>query len=144
MKLKIDTETLIEEFFEDTRLFGIMAPVKDYVFSRNVNLFLNHNFRINHNMEIKLVKKERQYHFAIFEYAVSGCCMVHYIYNNRHDGEFLLPEFKNLDFLWLAKGEPMSNDEANVLSQSLKMIPGVQLVTEMTDERFRNKQYLIF
>ncbi len=30
MKLKIDNETLAQEFFEDALLLGIVAPVKDY------------------------------------------------------------------------------------------------------------------
>ena len=89
-------------------------------------------------------KKDRNYFFPIYEFPVSGCCMVHYLYNNRDDGEYLLPEFKHLDYLWLAKGEPMEADEVQVLQQSLKLLPSVQLVTEMTNEKIKNKQFLIF
>ena len=32
MKLKIDNELLAEEFFEDTFLLGIMAPVESHQF----------------------------------------------------------------------------------------------------------------
>ncbi len=69
--------------------------------------------------------------------------MVHYLYNNQYDGEFLLPEFKHLDFLWLAKGEEMRNEESQALQQSLKLLPFVQLVNEMTNEKIKNKQHLI-
>ena len=144
MKLKIDTETLIEEFFESTKLFGIVAPVKDYVFSWHINQNLGYNFRINHSIEIQLKKKDRHYFFPIYEYCVPGCCMVHYLYNNRHDGEYLLPEFKHLDYLWLAKGEVMNSDEVSMLQQSLRLLPSVQLVNEMTNEKIKNKQFLIF
>lgn len=144
MKLKIDTETLIEDFFDSTRLFGIVAPVKDYLFSWQINRMLGHNFRVNHGIEIQLKKKDRNYFFPIYEYPVSGCCMVHYLYNNQDDGEYLLPEFKHLDYLWLAKGEHMEKDEVQVLQQSLRLIPQVQLVTEMTNEKIKNKQFLIF
>jgi len=144
MKLKIDTETLIEEFFDTTRLLGIVAPVKDYVFSWHINQHLGYNFRINHGIEIQLKKKDRNYFFPIYEYKVAGCCMVHYLYNNQHDGEYLLPEFKHLDYLWLAKGETMEPGEVHSLQQSLKALPSVQLVTEMTNEKIKNKQFLIF
>ena len=70
--------------------------------------------------------------------------MVQYLYNNQDDGEYLLPEFKHLDYLWLAKGESMESEEAKMLEQSLKLLPAVQLVTEMTDEKIKNKQFLIF
>ena len=32
MKLKLDMEEMAEAFFEDTRLLGIVAPIKDYQF----------------------------------------------------------------------------------------------------------------
>ncbi|NOU38650.1 MAG: IPExxxVDY family protein [Ferruginibacter sp.] len=144
MKLKIDTEILVEEFFEDTCLFGIVAPVKDYLFSWNINQILGFNFKINHSMEIQLRKKERNYFFSIYEYVVPGCPLIHYLYNNQNDGEYLLPEFKHLDYLWLAKGEEMKKNEINTLQQSIKLLPLVQLVTEMTNDKIKNKQYLIF
>jgi hypothetical protein len=144
MKLKIDTETLIEEFFESTCLLGIVAPVKDYLFSWHINQAMGYHFTLNHSIEIQLRKKERNYFFSIYEYAVQGTNMVHYLYNNEDDGEYLLPEFKHLDFLWLAKGEEMSKEEVSALQKSLKILPSVQLVTEMTDEKIKNKQFLIF
>ena len=143
MKLKIDNQTLIEDFFDCTRLLGIVAPVKDYVFSWHINQTLGYKFRINNSLEIQLQKKERNYFFSVYEYQVPGSCMVHYLYNNQDDGEFLLPEFKHLDFLWLAKGEHIENEELQVLQQSLKVLPFVQLVNEMTNEKIKNKQHLI-
>lgn len=143
MKLKIDNETLAQEFFEGCRLLGIVAPVKDYQFTWQINQVMGFKFRINNGLEIQLRKKERNYFFCIYEYEVPGCCMVHYLYNNQYDGEYLLPEFKHLDFLWLVKGEEMADDELSGLQQSLKMLPGVQLVNEMTHEKIKNKQHLI-
>ena len=143
MKLKIDNETLVEEFFECTRLLGIVAPVKDYQFTWHVNQILGFKFRANNSLEIQLKKKERNYFFPIYEYNVPNCTMVHFLYNNQDDGEYLLPEFKHLDFLWLIKGEEMENDELNSLLQSIKLLPGVQLVNEMTHEKIRNKQHMI-
>jgi len=143
MKLKIDNETLVEEFFECTRLLGIVAPVKDYQFSWLINQALGFRFRLNNSLEIQLRKKERNYFFSIYEYKVPGCCMVHYLYNTQYDGEYLLPEFKHLDFLWLVTGEEMSDEEMGTLQQSLRSLPAVQLVNEMTHEKIKNKQHLI-
>lgn len=143
MKLKIDNETLAEEFFEYSRLLGIVAPIKDYLFTWHINQMLGYNFRINNNLEIQLRKKDRNYFFSIFEYKVPGCCMVHYLYNNQYDGEYLLPEFKHLDFLWLIKGEELNKEEFQFLQLSLRLLPSVQLVNEMTHEKIKNKQHLI-
>ncbi len=144
MKLKIDNETLAEEFFDSTRLLGIVAPLKDYVFTWHINQNLGYHFRINNSLEIQLRKKERNYFFSIYEYPVPSSCMVHYLYNNECDGEYLLPEFKHLDFLWLIKYDEISDEELQTLVQVLKNIPAVQLVTEMTNEKIKNKQHLIF
>ncbi len=144
MKLKIDNETLAEEFFESSHLFGIVAPVKDYLFTWHINQRMGFKFRINNGLEIQLRKKERNYFFSIYEYEVPGCCLVHYLYHNQYDGEYLLPEFKHLDFLWLIKGEEIDRQELNNLQQSIKLLPAVQLVNEMTHEKIKNKQHLIF
>src|SRR4249920_1365908 len=143
-KLKIDNEALAEEFFEDSLLLGIVAPLKDYQFSWQLNQLLGFSFRVNNDIEIQLTKKQRKYFFSIYEYAVPSITRMYYLYNNQHDGEYLLPEFKHLDFLWLTKGDPLSAEDLNILLQSIRSLPGVQLVTEMTNEKIKNKQHLIF
>ena len=50
MKLKIDNEALAEEFFEDSVLLGIVAPVKDYQFSWQLNQLLGLDFRVNNDI----------------------------------------------------------------------------------------------
>lgn len=143
MKLKLDLEDLIEEFFENSRLLGIVAPLKDYSLVWNINQLLGYNFILNHSLELQFKKKSRNYFFSIYEYQIPSSDMVHYLYNNQHDGEYLLPEFKHLDFLWLAKGEEINTLEVQKLQQSIKYLPSVQLVTEMTNEKIKNKQSLI-
>ena len=66
MKLKIDNETLAQEFFEDAILLGIVAPIKDYQFSWQLNQLLGFNFRVNNDIEIQLKKKQRKYFFSIY------------------------------------------------------------------------------
>ena len=143
-KLKIDNEALAEGFFEDSMLLGIVAPIKDYQFSWQLNQILGFNFRVNNDIEIQLTKKQRKYFFSIYEYPVPSITLVHYLYNNQFDGEYLLPEFKHLDFLWLIKGDVVAADDLSSLIQAIRSLSGVQLVTEMTNEKIKNKQHLIF
>lgn len=144
MKLKIDNEELAQEFFENSLLLGIVAPVKDYQFSWQLNQILGFDFRINNDIEIQLAKKQRQYFFSVYEYAIPAVSITHYLYNNQFDGEYLLPEFKHLDFLWLIRGGVPPTEDVKQLMQSIRSLPGVQLVTEMAGEKIKNKQYLIF
>jgi hypothetical protein len=143
MKLKIDNDLIAEEFFENSFLMGIVSPVKDYLFTWHVNQKLGFNFRINNGFEIQLLKKKRNYFFSVYEYKEPGDAIVHLLYNNQNDGEYLLPEFKHLDFLWLIKGEEITREKTSILLQSIRYLPSVQLVNEMTNEKIKNKQHLI-
>jgi hypothetical protein len=144
MKLKIDNESIAQEFFEDALILGIVAPVKDYQFCWQLNQALGFDFRMNNDFEIQLTKKQRKYFFSIYEFKVPSITLSHYLYNNQFDGEFLLPEFKHLDFVWLIKGDSFDQEELKALIQSIKSLNGVQLVMEMTNEKIKNKQHLIF
>jgi 23S rRNA U2552 (ribose-2'-O)-methylase RlmE/FtsJ len=66
------------------------------------------------------------------------------LYNNKYDGEYLLPEFKHIDFLWLFKGDMVSDTTVNETVKELRNIHGVQLVNELTNAHIRNKGHLIF
>lgn len=144
LKLSINNHDLAEAFFEETRLLGIMAPMKDYLFCWQLNSLLGLDFRINHELEIGLKKKKRDYFFSIFEYHEPTGSLSHYLYNNEFEGEYLLPEFKHLDFLWLLKDDPVSDEELQQIITPVRGIAGVQLVVELTNEKIKNKEHLVF
>lgn len=65
MKLKIDNESIAQEFFENAVLLGIVAPIKDYLFSWHLNQIFGFNFRVNTDIEIQLSKQQRKYFFYL-------------------------------------------------------------------------------
>jgi hypothetical protein len=99
---------------------------------------------LNNDIEIQLFKKKRNYFFPVFEHQQLHHSLVHYLYNNKFDGEYLLTEFKHIDFLWLFKGEMVPDFLVNEIVQGLRKIYGVQLVNELTNEKIKNKGHLIF
>lgn len=143
-KLSLNTQDLTDEFFDDTRLLGIMAPVKDYQLCWQLNSATGMDFRMNNDIEIQLTKKKRNYFFAVYEYGEPTGSLCHYLYNNQFDGEYLLPEFKHLDFLWLMKGDTVSDAALQEMISLLRSISGVQLVVELTNEKVKNKEHLVF
>ena len=144
MKFSIDNSALAEDFFSDTKVLGIVAPVKDYRFCWLLNQALGCDFRLNSDVEIQLAKKNRHFFFSVYDYGETGTSLVHYIYNNQFEGEYLLPEFRHLDFLWLLKGDDVQDSYIHYLQQSIKIIPGVQLITELEKEKIKNKMHLVF
>ena len=144
MKLVLDNKNLAEDFFEDTRLLGIMASIRDYQLCWNLNNMMGMDFRINNDIEIQLSKKKRNYFFAVYEFCEPTGSLSHFVYNNQFDGEYLLPEFKHLDFLWLMKGDEVTNDSLQQTISSIRAINKVQLVVELTNEKIKNKENLVF
>ena len=144
MKLKLNIADMTGEFFEETRLLGLVAPVKDYQFCWQLNNRLRFDFRINNEIEIQLTRRQRKYFFGVYEYQESGTSLQHFLYNNQFDGEYLLPEFKHLDFLWLLKGDVVGDEKLQDLLGSIRTVPGVQLVMELVQAKIKNKGHLIF
>ncbi len=143
VKLKLNIQEITNDFFEDTRLLGITASIKNYQFCWLLNN-LGYRFRLNTGIEIQLKKKQRDYFFPVYQHVVPNSFLTHYVYHNYFDGEYLLPEFKHIDFLWLMKGDCVDDEQCNQLIQSIKNINGVQLVAELTNQNIKNKEYLIF
>jgi hypothetical protein len=144
MKLKLDLDGLTDEFFRESRLIGVVAPIKDYQLCWQLNQILTIDFRNNNDIEIQLKRKKRDYYFAVFQYNEPSNALVHYLYNNQFDGEYLLPEFKHLDFLYLLKGDTVSNEYLQQLMDTIRKINGVQLVMELAHDKIRNKGHMIF
>jgi hypothetical protein len=143
-KLTLDTKGLTTEFFENTRLIGIMAPVKDYQFCWHLNSIVGLNFRVNHEIEIRLIRKKRDYFFSVYEFCEPTKFLSHYIYNNQFEGEYLLPEFRHLDYLWLMKGDEVDDDTMQETVTAIKAIPSVQWASELTIHKINNKENLVF
>ena len=144
MRLKLDIDELANDFFDNARLLGIVAPLKGYQLCWQLNNQLRFDFRINNQIEIQLDKKKRKYFFYVYECPQSYCALTHYLYSNHFEGEYLLPEFRHLDFLWLLKGDTVDDAALSDLINGIKKVNGIQLVTELAHEKIKNKGHLIF
>jgi len=67
--LKLDLDSIQDDFFSDTRLIGIVAPIKNYYLCWLLNTILEYNFLLNPECEIILNKrkanKDRKYYFPV-------------------------------------------------------------------------------
>lgn len=143
LKIKFDNTALAEDFFDDTHLLGVVAPIKDYYFVWQLNQLFNFNFVLNNSLEIQLSKRNRNYYFSVYEFTIPNTSLTHYLYTNQYDGEYLLPELKHLDFLWLVKGQSVSVPELHHIIEHIRKITSVQLVMELTNEKIKSKENLI-
>ncbi len=143
MKHVLDIGSLTDDFFSDTRLLGITASIKNYQFCWHLNRLFGYRFRLNTEIDKQLRKKNRQYFFSVYQHQENSF-LNFYIFHNHCDGEFLLPEFKHMDFLWLMKGDYVDDNRCTEIITAIKNIPLVQMVAELTQEKIRNKEHLVF
>jgi hypothetical protein len=143
-KLRLNMDEINEDFFEDTRLLGIMAPLKSYQLCLQLNGLLGYQFRLNTEIDIHVRKKDRNYYFSVYQSSEANSFLEHYLYHNQFDGEYLLPEFRHIDFLWLMKGDFVDDEKCQFIRQTVNSIAGVQLVVELTNEQIKNKGNMIF
>lgn len=145
-KFILDQEPVKANFFANTRLLGIMASHKNYYFCWLLNNFLGTSFRLNNDIEIKARKKNRNYYYNVYEWGEPGSFLTHYLYHNQNDGEYLLNEFKNMDYIWLMKGDMVEEEKLNWFKKAIKNIEGVQLVVELSSDKIKekNKEQIVF
>lgn len=144
MYLKLDDQIVFDEFFSDAKIIGVVAPMRDYYFCWRLNNDLFFDFRINNEIEIEFKRKGRSYFFSIYHFEDRHLDLSHYIYNNHFDGEFLLPELRHFDFIWLIKGDSVSVEYLNNMLTMVKNIQVVQLITEVNLINVKNKANLLF
>ena len=81
--LRLNVDELNDDFFSETRLLGITAPLKNYQFCLQLNNQLGYQFRLNPEIEIHLRKKERSYFFSVYQSVEPNSFLVHYLYHNQ-------------------------------------------------------------
>lgn len=144
LRLKLDMDTVAEDFFADTYLLGLMTLSKDYKISLALNRSLALDLRLKPDLEIKLHRRTRIYYFEVHEYHDYFNRIQYYLYHNQYQGEYLLPEYKHLDYLFLIRGEGLQQNGTNLLENALRRLSDVQLVVSLTDENISSRSNLVF
>ncbi len=80
----------------------------------------------------------------MFEYQELTKSAAHYFYNNHCKAEFLLPELKHVDYIWLIKGIITRPPTSKLLTEQCRKVEPVQLVTLLDMKDIKNKINLIF
>ena len=78
MKLRLDVDELNDDFFEETRILGITATLKNYQFCMQLNTNLGYDFRLNPELEILIRRKDRSYYFSIYQFKEFNSPLTHF------------------------------------------------------------------
>ena len=143
MRLKLDDDQMSDSFFDNTRILGIVSTLKNYQLCFHIEKLLQIDFRTSADLQISLEKNKRSYSFTVYEFLEPAIATEHFLYSNKNDGEPLIYELQHLDFIWLLKGQYFYDESLfSDLQQKLRSISGIQLVTEVNQEKIKSKDNL--
>ena len=86
--------------------------------------------------------KEKQHYFPIYQYNVPMNGSRYILYKLKSNKESLLPEAKQLDYLWMVQSNSPEAD-AQDITVHLRDIPEVQLAQGIAPDRLKNLNHLI-
>lgn len=142
MKLRLNDDMLSDSFFEGTRILGIASTLKNYQLCWHLEKSMNIDFHTAIDLQIGMEKNRRSYSFTVYQFIHPVSQQQHFLYSNKHEGEFLLPELQHLDFIWLIRDDVFDESDFLLLQQGIRSIQGVQLVTEVQHEKIKSKDNL--
>ncbi|RYY15676.1 MAG: IPExxxVDY family protein [Chitinophagaceae bacterium] len=142
-KWTLNIAAMQEDFFTDTALIGIVSAMPAYRFCWMLNQKFDMNFVRDADSDIvKQDTDHQEHHFSIYKYCTPLNGNKYMIYKLKSDKETLLPEVKQLDYLWMIQSHDPEQD-ANQIAQYLKNIPDVQLAQVLMPEKLRNLSHLL-
>lgn len=130
----------IEEDY-DFHLIGIVAHVKDYRLSWELNRNLNLDLFKDQDLEIKM--KENSKSFSFHLYIDEDNSVEYYLLGNKSESGYLIPEESKCDYLFILKG----NIESEAVKEILKQLHSFKLILacySLEVEKLKSKKNLIF
>ena len=125
-KLILNTAFIEEDFFEDVLLIGIVSPKPSHQLIWHLNQSINVDFKLNHSHE----KKIKDIYFSVYAYEEASKLREHIIYCNRNQPHYLIPEAKNIDYIWMIKG---GHERHDFHSELLKLLPNISIINFVFD-----------
>lgn len=141
-KWTLDTLAMQEDFFADTALIGIASALPAYRFCWLLNKHFDMHFKREPELDVCLQSTGRQIFFPIFQYIPHLSGTKYLVYKLKNDKETLLPEAKQLDYLWLIQSNTADADAQNI-TQNLRDISDIQLAQIISTDRLKSLDHLI-
>lgn len=143
-KLVLDTSAMQEDFFDDVAIIGLACAHAGHRFCWMLNARFNLDFRRVPEMDVCLRSKREEDHqyFSVYQYTNEISGAEYLLYRLRCGKQSLLPEVKNLDFLWLLRGA-QAEDSAALYTQYLREMPEVQLARIIAPHELKNRGNLL-
>lgn len=94
-------------------------------------------------MEVQEKNQSKQLKFPVFVFSNEEMFTDYRIIVNKADNKFLIPEFKQADYLLMVQGG-MPYSEKSVILKKIKEIAFVQTAFEIDPKKIKSKENFIF
>ena len=141
-KLILDMSAMQEDFFAEAAMIGIVTALPGYRLCWLLNRHFDIEFCREPDQVIPLQKKENKYHFPIYQFCLPNSSHKYLLYKLKDGKEPLLPETKQLDYLWLVQTANPENDAENIVAE-LKKIADIQLARVLAQDQLKSLSNLI-
>jgi hypothetical protein len=131
-----------DEFFSDSAFVGIGTAMQGYRLCWMLNNHFGIGFYRDPELNIAVQKKEARHHFPIYQYELPNSYHKYLLYKLKSGSESLLPETRQLDYLWLVQTANYMEDAAYIASE-LKSIADIQLARVLETDQLKNLNNLL-
>ncbi len=132
-----------EAFFSDTVLVGLASRLSATSLCSLLNLSFGIRFVRQPDLDKSIVKADSgTYYFPGYEYCLPLSDERYILYRLKSREEYLLPELKQLDFIWMVQGGNAART-AQELVQHLRGMPDIQLAQILDTGKLKNRNFLI-
>jgi len=122
-------------------MFGVVSNERPHRMAWILNENLGFNFERKDDIHF-LNKEQQESFFSRFEFIDDLNRLQYHLLGNNDDGQRLLPELKNIDYLLIIKGAIDYVDPKLFLGR-VKSLENIQLITELDPNVLKSKQNLI-
>jgi hypothetical protein len=141
-KMVLDMAAMQEDFFSDTAMIGMVTAMPGYRLCWMLNQHFNINFARDPGQNIMLKKKDNEYCFPTYQYGLPNSSYKYVLYKLKNGSETLLPETKQLDYLWLIQTATPEED-ALYLARELRNIADIQLAQILASDQLKSVMNLL-
>jgi hypothetical protein len=126
----------------DYLLLGIVSPMKDYRLCWLLNHALDIELEKIDDISLNIKTKKKELCFSRFHFHEPITKADYYVLQNKCDGDQLLPEIKQADYIFFIKGS-YYKEHADGIVEKLYQITEIQAVLRLQDNAIKTKQNIL-
>ena len=136
-------DSAADEFFSDSALIGISCALPGYRFCWTVNNAFGFDFVREPEFDVEYKpSRDNVHYFSLYQFEAPHSSSRHLLYKLRSEKKSLLPEIKQLDYLWLIRGFTAEVDVL-VITSGLKQLPDIQLAKSLDPASLTHLNHLL-